>query len=107
MAGDGVADTHKYTLFGGSRGGQILLVALVFDSLFVAQAARGLRGGGSCWGCENYPALDDRHLSKIQIEFPPSAGAFGHRARRSFGYTLSMAAVCWRCATLTTQVSER
>lgn len=71
----GVADTHKYTLFGGSRGpGKSYWLRWYLIRFLLCCAARGLRGVRVMLGCENYPALDDRHLSKIQIEFPSWLG---------------------------------
>ena len=59
-------DTHKYTLFGGSRGQGKSCWLRWYLIRFCCAVRRGLRGVRVMLGCENYPALDDRHLSKIQ-----------------------------------------
>lgn len=66
---------NKYILFGGSMGGgksywlRWALVDLLTD--WAKEGHKGVRVG---LFCEDYPALKDRHLSKIQYEFPEWLG---------------------------------
>ena len=72
----GLAKKYKYTLYGGAMGGGksywlrwILIYFLMYAGLFLKQ--KGVRAG---LFCEDYPALKDRHISKIQFEFPSWLG---------------------------------
>lgn len=68
----------KFILYGGAMGGGksywlrwALLVLLL--KYFAKYKLRGVRVG---LFCEDYPSLKDRHLSKIQYEFPEWIGDF-------------------------------
>jgi hypothetical protein len=69
---------YKYILYGGAVGGgksywlrweAIKLLIYYFGKYKL----RGITGG---LFCEDYPALKDRHLSKIKFEFPPWLGEY-------------------------------
>ena len=78
-----VADKHRYTLFGGSRGPgkSFWLRWWLLRYLLLAHAAAGLKGVRVMLACEDYPALQDRHLSKVMMEFPSELGAYNAQAR--------------------------
>jgi len=67
---------YKYILYGGAVGGgksYWLRWTLVWLLMYYAQKynAKGVRVG---LFCEDYPALKDRHISKINFEFPSWLG---------------------------------
>ena len=70
-------EKYKYILFGGAMGGgksywlRWMLVRLLMQ--FAKEGKRGVRVG---LFCEDYPALQDRHLSKVKTEFPTYLGTF-------------------------------
>lgn len=68
-------DAHKYTLYGGAKGGGksfILRWALVRQLMkWAGEGHRGVRAG---LFCEDYTTLKDRQISKIQYEFPQWLG---------------------------------
>ena len=76
------ADTHRYTLYGGARGPGKSFWLRWWLLRYVVEAFRvlGLRGVRVMLACEDYPALQDRHLSKIQVEYPSVLGAFNQQA---------------------------
>lgn len=72
------ADTHRYTLFGGSRGPgkSWWLRRYLLRYLVKAWEIKKLRGVRVMLACEDYPSLQDRHLSKVASEFPTWLGRF-------------------------------
>lgn len=71
------ADTHKYTLFGGSRGpGKSYWLRWWLVRFLLRQAAYGNRGVRVMLACENYPSLYERQVSKMETEFPFWLGKF-------------------------------
>lgn len=70
------ADTHNYVLYGGAVGGGksywLRWYALKF--LIDQYNKHGLKNVIAGLFCEDYPALKDRHLSKIGFEFPEWLG---------------------------------
>lgn len=70
-----VADTHRYTLFGGSRGpGKSYWLRWYCLRFLLRKAAEGFRGLRVMLACEDYPALRDRHVDRIIMEYPPYLG---------------------------------
>ena len=72
------AKTHKYTLYGGTKGAgksrwiRFVTVALLFQMAGESKQS-GIRAGIFC---EDYPSLKDRHITKIAEEFPKGMGKF-------------------------------
>lgn len=75
----------KFVLFGGSVGSgksRWLRWMMVYwlIKLFAKHQLKGIRAG---LFCEDYPSLNDRHLSKVKFEFPEWLGKF-NEARHEF-----------------------
>jgi hypothetical protein len=72
-----VADSHRYTLFGGSRGPgkSYFLRWYVVRFLFLAYG-KGFPGMRAMLASEDYPSLYDRQISKVQLEFPDWLGEY-------------------------------
>lgn len=69
-------DKYKYTLYGGAMGGGksyfLRWIAVKLLAMYYNQIQRpGIRVG---LFCEDYPSLKDRHISKINFEFPSWLG---------------------------------
>ncbi len=78
------ADGHRYTLFGGSRGpGKSFFLRWYSVRRLLIWAARGHKGVRVMLGCEDYPSLWERHVSKVQVEFPAWLGDY-HISRNEF-----------------------
>ncbi|MBK8772604.1 MAG: hypothetical protein IPM06_19565 [Rhizobiales bacterium] len=78
------ADTHRYTLFGGSRGpGKSYFLRWYAVRRLLMWAAQGHSGVRVMIGSEDYPALWERHISKAQTEYPAWLGAY-HVSRNEF-----------------------
>jgi phage terminase large subunit len=79
---------YKYILYGGAMGGgksywlRWMLVKLLLEFHF----NYGLRGVRVGLFCEDYPSLDDRHLTKIQYELP---SWLGHLNKGDKNFTLA------------------
>lgn len=72
-----VSDEFKYTLYGGMMGpgkSYWLRWGIIRKllKLFAKYKKQGIRAG---LFCEDYPSLNDRHLSKIKYEFPEWLGS--------------------------------
>lgn len=75
----------KFTLFGGSVGSgksRWLRWMMIYWLIKFAQKykIKGIRAG---LFCEDYPSLNDRHLSKVKYEFPSWLGSF-NEAKHEF-----------------------
>jgi len=94
------ADTHRYTLFGGSRGPgkSWWLRRYLLRFLIKSYEILGLRGVRVMLACEDYPALRDRHLSKVELEFPEWLGRYTGGDGREFRLVPSLGggALCFR-----------
>lgn len=84
-----VSDAHRYVLYGGSRGpGKSFWLRWILLRLLLRWAAEGLRGVQVMLGCENYPSLKDRQVSKIEMEFPAWLGEVRESKAHGLGYHL-------------------
>jgi len=84
-----VADTHKYTLFGGSRGpGKSYWLRWYNVRRLLNWAARGIRNANVMLACEDYPSLKDRHIGKIAAEFPQWLGELRETKEKGLGFHL-------------------
>lgn len=75
----------KYTLFGGSVGSgkSRWLRWMCIYWLIKYHAKYNIKGVRAGLFCEDYPSLNDRHLSKIKFEFPDWLGRF-NEAKHEF-----------------------
>ena len=78
---------YDYLLYGGAMGGgKSYWLRWELIDLLTDWAAQGIKGVRVGLFCEDYPALRDRHLSKIQYEFPDWLGSLN---KADYEYTLS------------------
>lgn len=74
------ADTHKFTLYGGAMGGGKSKWLRWYPIAFLMkQAAKGHPNLRGALFCEDYPSLQDRHLSKIKFEYPSWLGSYNDK----------------------------
>jgi hypothetical protein len=68
----------KFTLYGGSLGSgkSYWLRWMMVYWLIKLHAKSGLEGIRAGLFCEDYPSLEDRHLSKVKYEFPTWLGTY-------------------------------
>ena len=80
------ASSHKFTLYGGAMGGgkSYWIRWHVAEYLLEKTIETGLKGIVGGIFCEDYPALKDRHLSKLTFEFPEWLGDF-HADHKQYG----------------------
>lgn len=84
-----VADSHRYTLFGGSRGpGKSYWLRWNLLRLLLKWAGQGLTGVDTMLGCEDYPSLKDRQIGKIADEFPAWLGTLQETKQKGLGFHL-------------------
>ena len=80
---------YKYPLYGGAKGGgksRILRWALL--GLLLKWAAEGHKSVRVALFCEDYPALKDRHITKIKTEFPKYLGDLIDSQTEGLGFIL-------------------
>lgn len=83
------ADVHAYTLFGGSRGpGKSYWLRWGLVRLLLRWAGAGHRNVSVMLGCEDYPSLKDRQISKIEKEFPAWLGTLRDTMDKGLGFHL-------------------
>jgi len=83
-----VADAHKFTLFGGSRGpGKSHWVRWYEIKRLLKWAAQGHAGVKVGLFCEDYPSLQDRQISKIS-QFPDWLGSVRQTKEDGLGFHL-------------------
>lgn len=76
---ENAVDSYDYVFYGGSAGpGKSYFlrkypIKFLVETCFLKLGLKGVRAG---LFCENYPALHDRHLSKISYEFPEWLGTY-------------------------------
>jgi hypothetical protein len=78
----GKAASHRYTLYGGSRGpGKSYALRWLAVWLLLRWARQGHRHVRVGLFCETYPDLNERQISKVKVEFPPWLGTYQEAAR--------------------------
>ncbi len=71
---------YTFTLYGGAAGGgKSYSLRWLAVALLVRWAARGLHKVRVGLFCEDYPALEDRQISKVRVEFPDWLGTYRER----------------------------
>jgi len=71
------ADRSRFVLYGGSRGpGKSYWLRWQALRLLLRWAAQGVEDVRAMLASENYPALYDRHITKIETEFPAWLGTW-------------------------------
>lgn len=83
------ADTHRYTLFGGSRGpGKSYWLRWYLLRLLLIWAGQGHKDVDVMLACEDYPSLTGRQINKISKEFPQEIGWLGTTKDKGMGFHL-------------------
>jgi phage terminase large subunit len=75
----------RFVLYGGAMGGGKSYVLRWWLVTYLLQLhAEGVDGVSVGLFCEDYPALEDRHIHRIMAEFPPELGELRRGATREF-----------------------
>ena len=83
------ANTHKFTLYGGSRGCmKSHWLRWYLLKRILQRAAAGVLGVVSALFCEDYPVLKDRQIGKIEREFPDWLGELKESQAHGLGFHL-------------------
>ncbi len=81
------ADTHRFTLFGGSRGpGKSWWIRWWLLEKLLQCRQIGIKNVTAGLFCEDYVSLTDRQISKIQAEFPASMGSIKKSTTMGLGF---------------------
>lgn len=84
-----VADAHRFTLYGGTRGpGKSYWLRWYLLRRLMQFGADHLNGVRVGLFCEDYPALKDRQVSKIAAEFPAWLGVLKESQSDGFAFHL-------------------
>ncbi|HVB35374.1 MAG TPA: terminase family protein [Patescibacteria group bacterium] len=75
----------RFVLYGGAMGGGKSYILRWWLLLYLLQLHEaGIDGATAGLFCEDYPALEDRHIHRILAEFPPELGELRRGATREF-----------------------
>lgn len=84
-----VADAHRYTLFGGSRGpGKSFWLRWYCLRFVLKLAGEGIGNVNVMLACEDYPSLTGRQTTKIAAEFPLWLGEVKSTTAKGLGFHL-------------------
>lgn len=79
------AKSHKFILYGGALGGgKSFFLRWYAVRRLLTLYKRGFKDVACMLACEDYPALKDRQISKIIVEFPPWLGKL-HTDHKAYG----------------------
>ena len=83
-------DNYKYPLYGGAKaGGKSYILRWALIRKLLQWAKRGYRGVRVGLFCENYPALKDRQITKIEKEFPRWLGTLSDSQIEGMSFRLA------------------
>jgi len=81
---------HRFLLYGGRRGGgKSHFLRWWLLQYLLELYAIGIRNARVMLGCESYPTLADRQISKINVEFPRWMGCVQRRQEDELGFFLN------------------